>query len=1121
MAAIVEWKSGSGNGSWFVNTNWLGDAVPTANSDVYIYGGSGNPQIASPGAVAAGVQIGYGLAGQLTVTGGGTLNSSSASISFSGLATVTGAGSQWNAGEIRVGANANGTSGTLNITNGGLMTGNIARVADDLSGPDNSIGTVMVDAGTWNVTGQLFLGNTGHSKANFTVQNGGTASHTHAIVQGPSSGGPTNVTVDGIGSTWTLNSSQVTDALQIWSNGATSTVNIVNGASVSVNSGTGTVRLSGSGPTVLNIGNGGAAGALNAGEVTGSGSATVNFNHTGVAALTANLTGNLTISKLGSGTMILTGANTYTGTTTIHEGTLRIAGATASLGTGNVLNNGTLSIQSDGTVAVPNAISGSGNLQKSGLGTLTLSGVNTYAGGTSITGGYINFASLSNFGTGKITCDGGGLQWAAGNTVDISAKLNAIGAGGASFNTNGNNVTLATALSGSGGITKFGPGTLTLNGANQYSGGTTVSGGTLKKGVASALPANTALTVNGGVLDLNNFNTTVSSLSVPDGSVILGTATLTVNQSTNTTSSGIMTGAGGLTKQGTGRLALAGAGTTYTGPTNVLGGALEIQNNVSFNSPIFVDAPAALTLNIANDVRLLQGISGGGSIDVTGTAKTARLAGDNSGFTGTFTLPATARGMMWSHADAGSAAASWNLSGEFAAIETGFGSTTTHLGQLTGTNSATKLTTFGGTGIKTLEVGALNTNTSFAGAIANDSQGGGGTGVVALKKVGTGKLTLAGANTYTGPTSVLGGTLEIQNNNSFNSPISVDAPAALTLNIANDVKLLQGVSGAGDINVIGTGATARLAGDNSGFTGTFTLPNTARGMMWSHANAGSALASWNLSGQFVAIETGAGNTTTKLGALSGTNPNTDISAFGGSGVKTLEIGALGTNTTFAGDFRNGNATVALRKVGPGTLTLAGTDAHTGGTTVDGGTLQITGSVLGTATVNAGGTLSLAGMANINNDVTVNGGTLAGTGVIAGDVHVTSGTLAPGDDGTGTLSILGGGSLTLSSASTTFIELSQSIPIGLLNCTNITYDGTLRVSLIGGFQPIEGQSFSIFATSPSSTGTFDSIVFDQPGYAGTFNYTTGSLTIVPEPSACALAAFALGGFALRRRRSRAR
>ena len=79
-----------------------------------------------------------------------------------------------------------------------------------------------------------------------------------------------------------------------------------------------------------------------------------------------------------------------------------------------------------------------------------------------MTGGLINFLAGGNLGTGTITLNGGGLQWATGNTTDISAQLAAIGSGGATFDTNGNNVSFATALTGSGGLTKAGGGTLTL-----------------------------------------------------------------------------------------------------------------------------------------------------------------------------------------------------------------------------------------------------------------------------------------------------------------------------------------------------------------------------------------------------------------------------------------------------------------------------------------------------------------------------------------------------------------------------------------------------------------------------------------------------------------------------------
>jgi autotransporter-associated beta strand protein len=178
---------------------------------------------------------------------------------------------------------------------------------------------------------------------------------------------------------------------------------------------------------------------------------------------------------------------------------------------------------------------GSWSLAKTGAGTLTLSGTNTYSGGTSITGGLINFSSAGNFGSGLITLNGGGLQWASGTTTDTSTRLAAFGAGGATFDTNGNNVTLAASLSGSGGLTKTGLGTLTVS-ASTYAGATNVNAGTLQAGAASAFASASAFTVaSGAVLDLASFNQAIGSLAGA-GNVMLGSATLTAgSDNTGTT----------------------------------------------------------------------------------------------------------------------------------------------------------------------------------------------------------------------------------------------------------------------------------------------------------------------------------------------------------------------------------------------------------------------------------------------------------------------------------------------------------------------------------------------------------------------------------------------------------
>src|SRR5690606_20905191 len=126
-----------------------------------------------------------------------------------------------------------------------------------------------------------------------------------------------------------------------------------------------------------------------------------------------------------------------------------------------------------------------GVLLKVGTGTLSLSGDSSdfYDGSIRVEGGLINFASADSLGSNLslITLDGGGLQWATGNTDDISDRLQPLGAAGGRFDTTGNAVTLATALSGVGALTKLGAGVLQLDGANSYGGGTWLEAGTLRQ----------------------------------------------------------------------------------------------------------------------------------------------------------------------------------------------------------------------------------------------------------------------------------------------------------------------------------------------------------------------------------------------------------------------------------------------------------------------------------------------------------------------------------------------------------------------------------------------------------------------------------------------------------------
>jgi outer membrane autotransporter protein len=267
-------------------------------------------------------------------------------------------------------------------------------------------------------------------------------------------------------------------------------------------SGTGSVDQIGSGSTTLTAANsysGGtllAAGTLIAGNnsALGAGALTVAANPTGttldnLAAATslanaivldpsANLTaagshpltlaggisGDGALTKDGASTLILTADNSYAGGTTINTGTLQVGngGASGSVGTGPVLDDAALVFNRSGTVAVPGAITGTGNLTQMGVegGTLVLAGANTYSGGTMIASGILQLG------------DGGTSGSIIGNVSD---------SGTLAFNRS-DTMTFAGIVSGPGSVSQIGSGITILTGVSPYTGGTAISGGTLAVG---------------------------------------------------------------------------------------------------------------------------------------------------------------------------------------------------------------------------------------------------------------------------------------------------------------------------------------------------------------------------------------------------------------------------------------------------------------------------------------------------------------------------------------------------------------------------------------------------------------------------------------------------------------
>jgi autotransporter-associated beta strand protein len=213
------------------------------------------------------------------------------------------------------------------------------------------------------------------------------------------------------------------------------------------------------------------------------------------------------LTKSGAGTLVLSGNNSYTGTTTISVGTLQLGagGTTGSLNSGSaIVNNGTLAFNRLNTVTQGTdfaaVISGTGALIQAGSGNLILSGANTYTGGTTLSGGLITMNASDALGTtGNITFSGGGLQFSASGTTDVSSRIKN-SAAAVLLNTNAQNISFGSAIDGSntGGLTKNGTGTLILSGNNTYTGATSVNSGTLTAAAGNALANTSQVVLNNG-----------------------------------------------------------------------------------------------------------------------------------------------------------------------------------------------------------------------------------------------------------------------------------------------------------------------------------------------------------------------------------------------------------------------------------------------------------------------------------------------------------------------------------------------------------------------------------------------------------------------------------------------
>ncbi|EAA4432121.1 AIDA autotransporter-like protein ShdA, partial [Salmonella enterica subsp. enterica] len=632
-----------------------------------------------------------------------------------------------------------------------------------------------------------------------------------------------------------LGSGDVTDDATLELNTGGTFDNAISGSGQVVKSGDDVLTLSGansySGGTLISDGTLVASNveALGSGDVTDN--ATLELNTGGT--FDNAISGSGKVEKSGDDALTLSGANTYTGGTLISDGTL-VASNVEALGTGDVTDNAVLELNTGGDF--DNAISGSGQVEKSGDGTLTLSGSNTYTGGTTINGGTLVASNVEALGSGDVT-DNATLALNTGGTFDnaisgsgqvvksgddvltlsgansysggtlisdgtlVASNVEALGSGDVTddatleLNTGG---TFDNAISGSGQVVKSGDETLTLSGTNTYSGGTLISGGTLVASNVEAL--GTGDVTNDAVLELNTGGTFDNAIS----------------------------GSGQVVKSGDKMLTLSGAN-SYSGGTLISDGTL-VASNVEALGTGDVTNNATLELNTGGD--FTNNISGSGQVVKSGD-KMLTLSGSNT-YTGGTTindgmLVATSVEALGSGDVTNDAVLALNTGGDFANNIGGTGSVVKSGDEtltLSGSNTYTGGTLISSGTLVANDVNALGTGDVTDNATLMLNTGGdfinniGGTGRV--EKSGDDTLTLSGTNSYTGGTTISGGTLVATNVEALGTG-DVTNNATLELNTGGD--FTNNISGSGQVVKSGD-ETLTLSGANSYTGGTLISSGT-------------------------------------------------------------------------------------------------------------------------------------------------------------------------------------------------------------------------------------------------------------------------------------------------------
>jgi autotransporter-associated beta strand protein len=1127
----------TGNATQGWSTDPTGATLPvnqtTATTDAVNFGngatGLGAGTITVSGTVNSGNMTFASGSGAIVLSGGTAINLAAAttitldnaadtiSTSLTGAATsLTKAGT----GTLTLGGNnlyAGNTTVSVGTLKAGSTTGLSANSAFsvatgaflDLSGFNNTIKSLSTATGTitnssgaatlkfasTGATAQLFTGSLGLqvSGAQNTDFTNGNNTYSGGTLVGFNNGTNNRILLSGrtlgVGTPGALTNGEfgtgaitlgvsATDRAQIYMAG-TNTINnaIVVNTALGNTDNAGAFQIRATGQTIN--------GAINANlaDVTfqtasGTGGITLNGAISGNSGLTL-LAGSagatlLTVTLTNNGT-----ANSYAGNTTISS-----VKETLTLGAANQLPNG------------------------AGKGNLIVTGGNFKMGG---------FSETINGLSGNGTVDG--ISGTPTLTVGDNDQTSTFS--GVIKNTAG---TLA--------VTKIGAGTLTLSGTNTYSGATAVNAGLLVFQNTGAKAAGTVTTISAGGIGLGVgavsgdysdahvaalFNTnTLTGFNLVSGSgVALDTTAGNFTQST------ALTAARALTKLGSNTLTLSGTN-TYNGTTTISAGTLKAGSAAGFspNSAISVASGATLDLGGFNYTMASSGLSA-----IAGTVTDSSAPGSGGRLIISTALPGVATPQLFT----GSLGLQIFGGGNTAIL--GNANSTYSGGTIFGANSTTATRFLGSGTIGTGTPGALTSGIFGTGTITM--------GLATTDKAqfyASGALTINNAlivNTNIGDGTA--GTFRLESgpltiNGAVNANLADVSFTAWNATGARQATVTGAISGTSGVQVSAPGVgplqinlTLNNAGGANSYAGNTTI--TSSGSNSATLTLGAANQIPNGAGKGNLIITGGnfnmGGFSETINGLSG-NGTVD----GISGTPTLTVGDGNATSTFSGVIKNTAGTLAVTKIGTGTLTLSGNNTYTGATLVTTGTLVVNGSL------GSGG-------------VTVQTGATLGGNITAGGTTTIDGTLNVGNSpGTGSFS-------TLSLAGTTVMEFnanpsrgSAGIAYDTIGVSSVlTYGGDLKLTFSGTVTNDAGIPFTLFTGFTSQSANFAHVYIyagaTQKGFltntlgvwtgladlgygdnqqSFTFTQASGNLIVaVPEPSTWALLAFSLTTVMVLRRR----